>query len=182
MADASRELLNELRATLGKMEVALGAINDSIVWTDPSGVIQWCNAAFDRLVGKPHIQVLGAQCVQVLPLEHDGRAVAPKDHPLNLALKSAAVHGIYECHILGRRVVLDISSARVQLGTENISVVLLHRDITVRQEMEDQLHQKMLELEGMNRMMVDREERMVQLKQEVNALLQELRRAPKYSV
>lgn len=182
MPDASRELLRELRATLGKMEVALGAIGDAIVWTDPLGIVQWCNKAFDRLVGKPHIHVLGARCTELLALEQRGQAVPPDQHPLLLALASSGAHGLYECRVSGKRLILEISSTRIQLGAERMSVVMLHHDVTVRKHTEDDLHQKMIEIEAVNHMMVDREERMVQLKQEVNGLLKELRRAPRYPV
>ena len=40
--------LQELRATLGKMEIALGAVDTPIVWTDEHGIIQWCNKSFNR--------------------------------------------------------------------------------------------------------------------------------------
>jgi two-component system sensor histidine kinase/response regulator len=41
-------IIKELRATLGKMELALGSIDEAIVWTEEDGSIQWCNTTFDQ--------------------------------------------------------------------------------------------------------------------------------------
>ncbi|MFP5274585.1 hypothetical protein [Coleofasciculus sp.] len=44
------ELVNKLQATLSKMEVALGAIADAVVFLDVNSQVQWCNRAFVQLV------------------------------------------------------------------------------------------------------------------------------------
>jgi len=53
-------------------------------------------------------------------------------------------------------------------------------DITERKRVEEALKQEKAELEAMNRAMTGQELRMVEMKQEVNALLAELGRSKKY--
>jgi len=60
------------------------------------------------------------------------------------------------------------------------SVIVVVRDITDRKQAEKQLHQKIVELERFNRTMVGRENRMIELKAEVNALRQQLGLPEKY--
>ncbi len=63
------EQLNQLRSTLAKMEEIFNGINESIVWVNMDGRIQWCNATFDRLLQKPHIQILGESIFAVINFE-----------------------------------------------------------------------------------------------------------------
>lgn len=82
MTTESIHLIGQLRATLGKMEIALGAIDEAIVWTDEKGSIQWCNTSFNLLVGRTYLEVLGARLLKLLPIEHEGQSLLPEQHPL----------------------------------------------------------------------------------------------------
>ena len=124
-------LLNELRATLGKMEVALGAISEAIVWTDEQGSVQWCNRAFDLLVGRPHIGVLGGSLLELLPLREAGEPVPPAAHPLRRCLRDAAL--VEERYELGggpARRTLRVSAARVEAGDQPTTAMIVIRDVT----------------------------------------------------
>lgn len=54
----SNEHLNNLRETIGKLDLALGCINEAVVCVDSDFNIQWCNDKFINLTGKLRIQVL----------------------------------------------------------------------------------------------------------------------------
>ena len=179
----SDELIYQLRTTLGKMEVALSAVGEAIVWTDIKGRIQWCNSGFDRLVGKRHLEILGRELIVLLPFFQDGQEVLPEAYPVNVVLRTeSAFHGYYEFYIRGQALTLDISAGHARLGSAELSVILICRDVTERKKVERMLQAKLDEIESMNRIMVGREERLLEMKREVNDLLAELGKEPKYSM
>ena len=148
MTTESIKLIGQLRATLGKMEVALGAIDEAIVWTDEKGSIQWCNTSFNLLVGRTYLEVLGARLLDLLPIEHEGQSLLPEQHPLVRALKGPDnAHGIYESSKGGSKSILEITAASVQLNEQEKSVVLAIQDITGRKQTEKEIQRLNEQLE-----------------------------------
>ncbi len=137
MNDDLMSQIESLRSTLGKMEVALGSISEAIVWTDGAGRIQWCNAAFDRFVGKPHIALLGVSVVDIMPLKEHGTSLPSQAHPVSLILnKETDKSGYYE-FIRGELVIpLEIMGWHVKVGLAEPSAVIVMRDKTGAKEME----------------------------------------------
>ncbi|MEH1939764.1 MAG: PAS domain S-box protein [Nostoc sp.] len=125
-------LVNQLRAILGKMEVALGAIADAIVWTGSNGKIQWCNTAFDKLVNQPHILVLNAKLNDLLFLSLAGEAVPPESYPNMRVLEGEyEIAEEYECRDgKHRSLILEISGNCVELAGGDRSSILVIRDVT----------------------------------------------------
>jgi signal transduction histidine kinase len=80
--------LNELRATLSKMEVALGAVEHSIIWTNSIGEIRWCNASFESFCGQLRVFLLGQMLTEKLVLYRAGEIINQTQHPVNIALSS----------------------------------------------------------------------------------------------
>jgi signal transduction histidine kinase/CheY-like chemotaxis protein/HPt (histidine-containing phosphotransfer) domain-containing protein len=146
--------VTELRATLGKMEVTLGAIDDAIVWTDRLGRVQWCNTSFDNLANRSHIFVLGQPAIELLPLLQSGQPI-PKDlHPLSQALANKSKgKGYYELYKNNENLILEISWSYLEFGRLNeesradASAVLVIHDITEQRHYELMLQQSKEELE-----------------------------------
>jgi PAS domain-containing protein len=132
MSDYSATLITHLRATLGKMEVALGAIGDSIVWTNSSGRIQWSNSTFDRLVDRQRFDILGASLLDLLPLKQEGQNLAAEAHPLTKVLQQIKTTGIYEFRQSDKTLFLEISSAWIEFKGQETSAVLVIHDVTER--------------------------------------------------
>jgi len=61
-------LIQELRRTLGRLDSALGQISEALVLVDAIGQVLWSNAAFDALVGKTRLEILGVDLHRLLPL------------------------------------------------------------------------------------------------------------------
>ncbi|WP_199300327.1 bifunctional diguanylate cyclase/phosphodiesterase [Trichocoleus sp. FACHB-262] len=135
-------LLNQLRSTLGKMEVALGAIVDSIVWTDEDGRIQWSNTTFDRLVNRQRFEVLGTPLLDLLCLEQQNQPLTPEEHPVNRVLHERLnVTGIYEFQQAETRQVLEIYATCIQFKGQGTNAVLAIRDLTERDRLDAELRQ-----------------------------------------
>ena len=127
--------LSQLRSTLGKMEVALGSINEAIVWTNQFGKVQWCNAVFDRLIGRQHIQILGKDLIALLPLEEGGILLPKEAHPGRVILDTASdLAGYYK--VPDREVYLEVRGKHLDLGEYGRSAVLTIRDVTEAKELE----------------------------------------------
>ncbi|MCC5634176.1 response regulator, partial [Nostoc sphaeroides CHAB 2801] len=133
--------LNRLRSTLGKMEVALGAIDDAIAWTGEDTKVQWCNAAFDRLVGIPHISILGRSLIDLLPLTQQGKAIANELHPVKIALQDQLKATEYEFPKSHQTLILEISGSCIEFIAGEKCAVVTIRDVTVRKQTEAALQQ-----------------------------------------
>jgi PAS domain S-box-containing protein len=130
------------------MEVALSAIVEAIAWTDSNGKVQWSNTTFDRLVSRNRFQVLGARLIDLLPLEEQGQVVTEEAHPVNMALKHhLKASSCYEFRQAGRILVLEVSWAYIRLNEQDTSAVIAIRDITERQQQEEELRQRREHLE-----------------------------------
>lgn len=67
------ELIGLLRRTLGRLEAALATISDALVISDAAGRVMWCNQAFEGLVERPRLFLLGQPITAVLPPDAEGR-------------------------------------------------------------------------------------------------------------
>ncbi len=156
VADASL-VVDQLRTTLGKMEIALDAVTDAIVWTDEKGQIQWCNALFESLLGQRQLMLLDKNLLKVLPLyysgqDNAGQAVDEAFHPLSFAL-TEQINGTncYEFKAAQGSRILEVSWASLQFVADvgASGAVVAIRDITERKQVEAELETYRVQLQDL---------------------------------
>ena len=81
-SDLETALLAELRRTLARLELALAQISDALVIADGHGEILWCNASFERLMGRSRLQLLGCSLLDQMPVLFSGERRFHLDHLL----------------------------------------------------------------------------------------------------
>lgn len=133
---ANGELIGQLRGTLGRLEHAVGVLNEGIVWTDANGHVQWCNPAFVRLSARPLLALIGKPIEQALALSRDGVALDAANHPVRLVLgapNNTTTPSIESMQTLRgdqvRQLEIYASCLRTATGTSALMVV---RDFTER--------------------------------------------------
>jgi len=130
-SDETEQLITQLHWTLGKMEMALGSIREAIVWTDLEGSIQWCNAAFDTLVEKHHISILGKSVSDILPLNHNANPVVKNAQSMGLLnAGNGFTSKVFQYLRSGTILHLEISGSRMKIpDTEEVFILSIH-DVT----------------------------------------------------
>jgi two-component system NtrC family sensor kinase len=136
MTDLNSQV-NQLRATLSKMEIALGKVEECIVWTDVKGRIKWCNAALARFLGQPNLLILGSLLVEKLPLCQDGQPIPISYHPVTLAIETKqGGKQCFEFRQVNQVLSLEVTwsfvniSANLTTAEDASSAVLVIRDVT----------------------------------------------------
>ncbi|MDF7823991.1 PAS domain-containing protein [Pontiellaceae bacterium B12227] len=135
MSDNIQQALNELRLTMGKMEVGLGLIDDAIVWINEEGDVEWCNGGFDRLVKRSHIENIGQSFAELLPLEELGTEIPEANHPAVRVLAQREMQrGYYQ--LVADNIPIELIAQPLFLPDESGGAIFTLRDISKLQELE----------------------------------------------
>ena len=127
---------------MGRMEVALGEVLESIVWTDVDGRVEWCNAAFERLLGQPRITILGGRLSDLLPIEDvDGH---PADPVQPVGAPALAPGRTYRWARPSGDVFLEMSVSRLDEAHGTSLIFHAIRDVTQRHGLMEELRRRAL--------------------------------------
>ena len=134
MEDYLQQAIRDLRLTMGKMEIALGLIDEAIVWINDVGSIEWCNGVFDRMVSKQHIELIGKSITDMLLLEELGTGEQIV-HPAMLVLeRNDALRAFYQT--ASDRVPVELIAMPLAFPQQPPGAIITIRDVTDLQELE----------------------------------------------
>lgn len=140
---------SQLPAIVSRMAFALSCVDESIVWTDAHGRIQWCNAAFERLVNQTAAALAEQLLAEVLPLTLEGDTVPLSLHPVNWELATQQREGQYGfCrHDRSFRLAITVAPLPYLEDDRTAGVMLVIRDLTTQLVQQRLLQRTNLELE-----------------------------------
>ncbi len=129
MGPTSAEQVQQLQVTLRKMEAALDAIADAMIWINAEGRVEWCNAACDRLFEQGQEDLIGCCFSNLMQLTQAGKLLAPDAYP-NVHLQGGAYKPQEYDWLRGDRTLrFSISGRSIAVGTERLSILIL-RNVT----------------------------------------------------
>jgi two-component system sensor histidine kinase/response regulator len=122
--------VEQLQATLSKMEASLAAIADAVVWLDATLKIEWGNPSFARLVDRPQDVLEGNLLADLLPLTQAGEPISADAYPDVRVLRGDLSVCEYELQQGAMYRVLEISGNCITLGEQPSAILLTLRDVT----------------------------------------------------
>lgn len=168
-----------------RTRLILDSAGEGIFGVDTEERVTFFNAAAERLLGYRADEVIGREIHSIIHHSYaDGTPYPRENCPVFLALMRAE-----EAHVAdealwrkdGSKFPSEYSITVISDDKGGIiGAVIVFRDITERKNSEEELNRRMEDMERFNRLTMGREERMIQLKGEINALLEETGREKKY--
>lgn len=179
-------LENEERAKSDqRIRLILDSAGEGIVGVDASGRGVFFNQVATRLLGYGAAEMVGVELHRLIHHQRaDGSPLPEEECPMHLACAQGLDRKV-SGEVLWRKdgsaflSEYSVTAIRDDQGHHSGAVVVF-RDITEQRRNQQELQERMDELQRFNRLTMGREDRMIALKQEVNALLQAQGLAKKY--
>jgi len=171
-----------LREREAQIRTMVENIPDGVIGIDHAGLINSFNPAAEVIFGYEVEEVIGETITSIMPEKF--REAHSKALQRFIDKNEAKVIGKGPVELEGLRrdgsiFPISIAIGEYQIGKQSFFTGII-RDITERKRAEQDLHKRTQELETFNKIMVDREIRIIEMKEEVNALCEELGHEPAY--
>ncbi|BBP44455.1 PAS domain-containing protein [Thiosulfativibrio zosterae] len=154
-----------------RMRLLIEAVDDGILGVDEQGMITFANPAATTLLGYESVEVLIGKQVADALFGKDTQAM------LEVGVTHALVYGekrtaqITLARQSGEKFVAEIESIPMKTDKGWDGIVIVFKDISEKQRIQQQIEAQMEELTRFTDVAVGRELKMIELKQQINALL-----------
>lgn len=151
----------------------------NIFWVETeTGIFTYANEAACHSLGYTHEELMGMHMPQIdeefTEEKFAGLMAVLKEHS---HVETQGIHRSKDGHLL------NVSLSIVLTRLENREMIaVFSRDITDKLKAEEELKKRLEELERFSRLTINREEKMIQLKEEINTILEEAGKEKKYKI
>jgi PAS domain S-box-containing protein len=174
----------ETVATMQKIDAMSQAVSDAMVMIDGQGKVLFWNQAAEKLFGYTVAEAMGMD-FHTLAVSPELREKAHAGLGHFAATGEGVVFGatieITAVNRNGETFPVDVNLSPFQLDKKWFAVGTV-RDITERQQAATELRERMEEMERFSRLTIDRERKMIQLKEEINTLQEQAGKEKKYKI
>jgi len=179
----SKKIERAILEEKNKADAILRASTNGIVTINEKGLVETFNPAAEKIFGYALDEVAGKNVSLFMPDEHADKHDTYLDNYLQTGIKK----------VIGKRVEVTAKRKNGELFPAEIGIseVLLKdaklftaiiNDITERRRAEEELQQRMEELERFNQITVNRELKMIELKEKINDLLKQMGKEEIYKI
>ncbi len=176
----SREMSEQkesLRRLADEWQTTFDSDNDLILVISHDQRVIRINRATCAFLEKPAEEIIGKHCWELF----HGTKAPPDFCPYRRVLESKQRESA-ELHLKEKNIWISVVVDPILDEQDDVvGAVQISRDVTERKRTEQDLEAKMKQLAKLNEIMLTREIRVVEMKEEVNTLLKELGRKPKYA-
>lgn len=173
-----------LKQSEEKVRCITDSARDAIVMMDPEGKINFWNPAAERVLLYTSGEAVGKNLHRFLSPARFQEAHSAAFPEFQRTGHGAAVGKTVELAAVRKdgveiAVELSLSAIRREDGWHAVGII---RDITARKELGEELKKNLADLQQFRKVAIDRENRMIELKQEVNGLSKKLGGPPPYDL
>jgi PAS domain S-box-containing protein len=172
----TRRIQEALKESEARVTTILNAINTGIIVIHvESRTISDINPVASKMIGLSREEIIGKTCHQfICPREEQDCPIMDHGQKIDNAERILIAAEGREIQILKTVVPITLNGEKHLLES--------FVDISERKEAEAELQNKLKELERFNQLTIDREFRMIQLKEEINRLYEQLDKEKKYKI
>ncbi len=164
----------------------LESVGEGILGVDTNGDITFINPAAEKLLGFTSQEIINQSIHErILHSRSDGTVETKESSPIYLTYRQGIRNHFYD-EVLWRKdgtcFSAEYHTTPIHKNDSIIGAVVTFNDISERVKIEEELKKNMQDLQRFSQLAVGREKNMIELKKEINTLLSDLGKEPKYKV
>jgi PAS domain S-box-containing protein len=185
ISGANKLLEERVRERTEELRQLLQSAGEGMYGVDAAGRLTFINPVALNLLGFTEEEMIGKEVHDLIHhSREDGSHYQIEDCPIFATWTHGTQNRATEAFWRkdGRSFPVEYTSAPIIKDGNVVSAVVTFRDITERRQAEKELKEHMDELESFTRLTMNREEKMVELKEEINNLLEKTGQEKKYKI